>query len=162
MVGRDVPAFRGAGSRGGSTGTFQSGRGIERRTKTSVPAIHRSEEALHTIRRLRPADEKHATGSQGKMENIESLLLRVAVQIDKQVATGNEIEPREGRVGQEIVRREEHHVAQLLLHPIVVFPRHKKPPQSINGYVCFYRRGINAMTRVVDRLIVDVRRENLD
>ena len=56
---------------------------------------------------LRTANKKHAAGAQGKVENVEDVVLSFLGQVDEQVAAGDEIEPGKGRVPQEIVRGEE-------------------------------------------------------
>ena len=48
------------------------------------------------------------SGPQREMEDLERALLRVAVQVDQQVAAGDQIEPRERRVLEQVVRGEQH------------------------------------------------------
>ena len=48
------------------------------------------------------------------MEERNELLLQVPAEIDQQIATGDQIEPGERRIGDDVVRRERHHFPQFL------------------------------------------------
>ena len=64
----------------------------------AMPPIEGREKRVHVSRRFRAADEKHSAGPQREMENIEDLVLRLLIQINKQIAAGDEIDPRKGRI----------------------------------------------------------------
>ena len=65
------------------------------------------------------------------MEDVEEPRLRLAVQVDEEVAARHEVEPRKRRVLQEIVRREEHHLAHLAAHAVAAVLLHEESPQPV-------------------------------
>ena len=59
------------------------------------------------------AQEQVAAGAQGIVEQRQYLRLQIFVQIDQQVAAGDQVDPRKGRIAQHRMQRETHPVAQL-------------------------------------------------
>jgi hypothetical protein len=72
------------------------------------------------IRALGSAEEQEAAGPQGKVEHLEDFALHFAIQIDQQVAANNQVDLREGRVGQQAVFGEQDLFANFLADPIVI------------------------------------------
>ena len=67
---------------------------------------------------LRRAEEQLAFGPQREMEDVERPDLRVARQVDQQVAAGHQVEARERRILQQVVHREQHRLAHLAADPV--------------------------------------------
>src|SRR5215207_11570532 len=71
-------------------------------------------------RALARAEEQDPTRLQGEVEQREDRLLRVRLQVDQQVAAGDEVHLRERRVTNEVVRREDDALAQRLRDLVAV------------------------------------------
>ena len=69
------------------------------------------------------------------MEEREQPLLRLRVQIDEQVAAGDEVEFRERRVLADVLRREDDHLPNFLLDAIVAVFLGEKPRQPFARHV---------------------------
>ena len=69
------------------------------------------------------------------MENGERLFLPTRLEIDQEIAAADEVYVREGRVADEILPREDDHLAQRLVDPVAAFLLDKKPPQSLRRYI---------------------------
>ena len=82
--------------------------------------------------------------------------MRAGLQIDQHVPAGNQIEPREGRVSQEIVDREGHSVAQIANNAKTATLLDKKPAQAFRAYLRFGLLSINACACKNDRVGVHV------
>jgi hypothetical protein len=83
-------------------------------------SIDGAEQTHRAICAFGGAEEQEAIGVQGIMEDAADLLLKLAIEIDEQVAARDEIEPREWRVLEQAVAGEQEHVPKLLLGPVVV------------------------------------------
>ena len=95
------------------------------------------------------------------MKERQDLLLGAGPQIDQEVPAGNEIEPRERRVREQVLDREHHGFAQIAHHPVsLAFPRKKtgqaRPGHSIRGF-----RSIKARAGKRDGLGIDIGCKNL-
>src|SRR5271166_4016647 len=95
------------------------------------------------------------------MKQRENLLLRAGLQIDQHVPAGNQIEPRERWVRQEILDREDHGLAQIANNAKTAALVYKKPAQAFRAHLRLGLRSINAATCKSDCMGVHVRREDL-
>src|SRR5690606_11864802 len=82
--------------------------------------VEDAEEAGRMVRRLRRADHEEAARIERVVEGRADLLLQLAVEIDEDVAAGDEVDAREGRVLEDVVEGEEDDVPQLLADPVAV------------------------------------------
>ena len=70
--------------------------------------VHHGEERAVFVHRLRRAEKQRALGPQREVKDFQRAGLRVAVEVDEQVAAGDEVQPGEGRVLEQIVQGEKH------------------------------------------------------
>lgn len=115
--------------------------------------------AVHGFRR---AEEEKAAAIQGEVEDLHHSLLRRAIEIDEKVATRNHVEMREGRVFDEVVMREEHHLAQLSTHAVAVRLFDKEAAQPLGRNVGHVRLRVETFARRRDGLLVYVGGEDLN
>ena len=54
------------------------------------------------------------------MEHLQDVVLDFAVEVDQQVAADDQVDLRERRVGQQVVAGEQHLLAHLLAHPVML------------------------------------------
>lgn len=73
---------------------------------TGLLVDHR-EQVGHAVGRLGAAQEQEAARPQRKMEGAQHVDLSLAVQVDQQVAAAHHVEPRERRVAEHVVQREQ-------------------------------------------------------
>ena len=94
-------------------------------------AIHHAKEVRMLAHGLRGAQEEHATGVQGVVEQREQLLLQVAAQVDHEVPAADEIEPGEGRILDHVLLGKDHRVPDALVDPVAPAAGlgHEKPGQ---------------------------------
>ena len=69
-------------------------------------------------RRLARAEEQHAAGLEREVKQRQHLLLHQRLEVDQQVAAGDEVDARERRVVDHVVLREHDHLPQLLDDPV--------------------------------------------
>ena len=109
---------------------------------------------------LRGAQQQEAAGAQGVVERLHQAFLQVVVQIDQQIAARDQVHPREGRILDHAVRREDAHFADLLDHaPVlaVLAEPALQPFRRDAGQWCPIASGAGT----ADRLVVDVGGEDL-
>ena len=75
---------------------------------------HRLEQVVVPPDRFGIAEKQMPALPQREMAKRDDPLLRVRLQIDQEIAARDEVQPRERRVAQQVLRREHDHVAQLL------------------------------------------------
>jgi hypothetical protein len=92
----------------------------------------------------------------------DDLLLHGRFQIHEEVAAGDEVESREGRVGEQVLLGEDHGLAQLLVHPVRVLLLHEEPAQAAGGDVGRDALRVDPGARDVERITVGVRGEDLE
>ncbi len=111
-------------------------------------------------RRLARAQEEHAARLQREVEEREHAPLRLLIEVDQQVAAGDQVELGEGRVAQHVVVREHHRVAELLGHPpaVAVADEVAIPQRRVD--VAHGPGVVYAASRHLQRAAVDVRRED--
>ena len=96
------------------------------------------------------------------MEDIEDTLLRFPVEIDQQVAAGNQVHPRKRGILQQIVRGEQHLFPYFTPNAIAAVLLDEEPLQSFFVDIGFDRSGVIARSRGPDCFFAEIARENLD
>ena len=91
----------------------ERGRGLAA-LEDAKPLVHGVEELGVARQALRRAQEEEAAAPQGIVEQGHQLRLQLRVQIDQQVATGDEVDVRERRVADQAVLREDAHLPHFL------------------------------------------------
>jgi len=91
----------------------------------------------------------------------DQLLLGFCTQVDQQVAATQDIELREGRVHDEILRGKDHQLTNLFAHLVAAFGLREEPPKSWLGDIGGDILQVNALARSVDRIRVQVGGEDL-
>ena len=106
---------------------------------------------------------RKAAGPQREMKRLDDPLLHRPIQIDQQVAAGDQIEMRERRIADDVVVREQHHLAQLAANPVAaglaLEEARAGAPRRDVGDVRF---AVEALARRGDRLLVEIGGEHLD
>src|SRR5690606_20740662 len=127
----------------------------------AVLLVHRLEQLAAGVGRLRAAEKQVAAGVEGEVEHAQHFDLNVPVQIDHQVAAGDQVEPGKRRIAQDVVASEEDAFAQLLLHAVVVLFLEEILAQSAGRYIGDDGFGINAGAGGFQRTVVDIGGEQL-
>ena len=96
------------------------------------------------------------------MEHLQYFDLRFPIQIDQQIAATDQVEPRERRVAQHVVMREQHVLAQFLLDAVVRGVLREELAHAARRHVGENRIGVQAGARKGDGPFVDVGREDLE
>ncbi len=128
----------------------------------AMVAVHRHEEISETRDRLGVSEHENALRTQGVMEDRHDPLLQEGLQIDQQVAAADEIQVREGRIGRDVLAREDADVANALgdLPAPVGLDEETAPSLGLDVDHGVFQ--VDAGARLVDRGVGDVRREDLD
>ena len=136
-------------------GTFQIGRGIERRTKAgaSRPPARKAYCAWPWFSAPPRKSRPPSAGRNGKYRR--PALGRV-VQVNQEISAGDQIAARKRRVLENIVRGEEHLLANLFPHPVTAVVLREKLPQPFRRHVRLDHRRIKPVARVGDRLLIHV------
>ena len=124
--------------------------------------IDRAEQAGWIFRRLGRAEQQEAAGVQRIVESAAHLLLQFTVEIDEHVAAGNQVDAREWRILEEIVQREQHHVAQILAHAVAVALADEEAAQALLAHIVLDRRRIAALASDGQRACIEIGAEYLD
>src|SRR5438105_898327 len=96
------------------------------------------------------------------MESPADLLLQPAIEIDKQVAAGDEINSGKWRIAQDVVECKNCDLPKLALDPIMIsFPR-EETPKPLLAYVRFDGCRITPLAGGCERKIVEVGTEHLN
>ncbi len=96
------------------------------------------------------------------MENGERLFLQTRLKINQQVAATNQVQPREGRVVDEILPGEDDHLPQRLDDAIAAFFLDKKPAQSFRRDILREALGVETVAGFVQHRVVEVSGEHLE
>ena len=67
---------------------------------------------------IRRTQEKDTLRFEGVVEKRQQLVLQFRLEIDEQIAAADQIELGEGRVLDQVLRREDHHLADVFLDPV--------------------------------------------
>ena len=95
------------------------------------------------------------------MKNVESLRLGLVLEVNQEVAARDQIEAREGRVAQQVMRGKEHPFAQIFPYSVLPVVFRKKTVEAFLRNVRFDRGRIQSFARVAHRLFIDIGSENL-
>ena len=97
------------------------------------------------------------------MERGQDLLLQTWLDINQHVAATDEVQARERRVAQEILPGEDDRLPHRLADAIAAVLRDKEAPHPFvrNARVLYHRFGVETSASLVQRLGVEVGRENL-
>lgn len=111
--------------------------------------------------RLGAAEEQIPAGAEREVEQLHDAILGAAAEVNEKIPARHEVEVREGRVLDEVVVGEQHRLAQLPANAVPVRLLDEEPAQSLGRDVGRVVRRVEAVTRHGDRLLVDVRGEDL-
>ena len=111
--------------------------------------------------RLRRSQEQQAVFGQGVMEGRNHLRLEIGIQIDQQVAAGNQIDPRKRRIANDAVHRKCAEIPNPLGDDVVSINQREEPFEPRGFESAHQRRRITTRSRQVDRGVVYVCREDL-
>ena len=106
--------------------------------------------------RLRVTQKQDAAGPQREVENFERPLLRIAIQVDEQVPARDQIEPRERRILQQIVRRKEHDLAHLPPHAVAARLMDEEAAQPVFAHIRRDRFRVETFARTADHLVIEI------
>lgn len=90
------------------------------------------------------------------MKGVEHPRLRVAVQVDEQVAARDQVEPRKGRVAQHIVHGKKHGLAQLAPCTVAAVLLDEEAAQPVFAHIGHDGRRVDAFARHADRVVIEV------
>jgi hypothetical protein len=121
----------------------------------------RLEELLVASHGLRAAEKERAALAQREMHQADDPLLRLRLQVDHQVAAGDDIEPRERRVAQKVVRGEDNQFAQRLVNLVGAVELGEEPPAPLGAERFEGRLGIDALAGDPEALRLAVGGEDL-
>ena len=96
------------------------------------------------------------------MEQAAELALQIALEIDQQIAAGDQIELDERRVLERAVLRKQHEVAQFLFDAIVAAVLDEKALQPLLGHIGFDGFRVAAVARDRERGLVEIARKDLN
>ena len=85
------------------------------------------------------------------MERGQRLLLQARLEIDQQIAATDEVHARERRVGDEILPREDHHLAQRLVDAVAAFLLDEEPPQAFRRDILREALGVEAVAGLLQQ-----------
>ena len=111
--------------------------------------------------RLRAAEKQNAAGIEAVVKQRNQFLLHLRGQIDQQVAAAQDVQLGKGRIHDEILRRKNHHLANLFAHPVAVFFLGKEPAQPLRRHVGGDIGRKEALAGLVNRVPVQVGGEDL-
>ena len=138
---------------------------VARAPRRLVDASFPVDGAKQTGRALRAfgrAEEQETVGVQGIMEDAADLLLKLAIEIDEQVAARDEIEPGEWRVLEQAVAGEQDRVPKLSLGPVVVSLPREKAAKTLLADVGLDRDRVSALASNGKPTGIQIGTENLD
>ena len=95
------------------------------------------------------------------MEQFQELNLGVGPKVDEKIATGNQIEPGERRIFQDVLRGEDHHFASLLFDPVAILLLDEIAGETLGPNIPRYSLRVNAGAGGVDGVAVEIGGKNL-
>ena len=108
------------------------------------------------------AQQQNAASIQPKVKKRHQLFLQLCIEIDQQITADHDVQLGERRVHDEILRSEDHRLADLLPHTkTAVLVLHEKLTQPFFGDVSADVLWVQTRARLVDRVFVEVGGENL-
>jgi hypothetical protein len=100
--------------------------------------------------------------AQREMEQSYHPLLRLGLEVDQQVAAGDQIEPREWRIAKQVLRRENDEFAQIFSDPIGPVERSEEAPQTLRPDRRDCCRRIDALPRDPQVVLLTIRRKDFE
>ncbi len=119
------------------------------------------EAAVGAANRLGASEQKDPAIAQGEMEQGNHPGLGLGQQIDQQIPAGNEVEAREGRVGEHILYGEHHRGAQVGVDAVAMLFSQKEARQARRRNIGFDGVRVEAIPGDGDRPGIDVGGEQL-
>ncbi|GJE69431.1 hypothetical protein CHKEEEPN_0959 [Methylorubrum podarium] len=108
------------------------------------------------------AEEQHALRLQREVEDRDDAALQLGVEIDQQVAAGDEVEAGEGRILDDAVLGEDAHLPHFLDDAVGVALPHEPAREPLGADVAHDRLGVAGRARRREGPAVEVGREDLD
>ena len=106
--------------------------------------------------------DKQSGENKRVVKSAAHLMLQLAIEIDQQVAAGDQADAGERRVLEHTMAGEQHGVTQLLPNPIVIAFTDEEATQPFLGDVGFDRSRVAALARRRERARVEIGAEDLD
>ncbi len=106
--------------------------------------------------------KQDAAGVQAVVKERQELLLQLRGQVDEEVPADQDVELGEGRVHDDVLRGEDHHLADLLAHPVAALLLDEEPAQALRRDVRGDVGRIDALAGLVDGVPVQVGGEDLE
>ena len=108
------------------------------------------------------AQDQEAAGVQGVVHQRQELLLRLDIDVDQEVPAAEDVQLRERRIDEDVLRRKDHQVADFFLDPVALALTHEEPRQPLGRHVRGDARGERALAGLLDGVMVDVGGKDLD
>jgi hypothetical protein len=80
--------------------------------------VHRLEPAHRWAGALTRSEQEDSSWTQGVLDRTEHTLLDLRLEVDQEIPTGEEVDPREWRVADEVVSREDAQLSQRVGDPV--------------------------------------------
>ena len=96
------------------------------------------------------------------MEGGQRLLLQARLQINQQIAATDQVHARERRVADQILPRENDHLAQGFDDPVAAFFLDEKPPQAFRRNILDQIFGVKPVAGLVQQRFVEVGGKHLE
>ena len=126
-----------------------------------VLAVERGEQLGEAADRLGRAQPQEAVWLQRVVKNREHFLLQARLEVDQQVAAGDEVQARERRVADEVLAREHHHFAQRLGDAVAAGLFDEETLQPLGREVLRQGLGVQAVACFLEQRLVQVGRKHL-
>ncbi len=144
----------------------RGGRGDETQVaalrKHARLGVHVLELVVERAERLGRTEEQQAARAQAEVQQREHARLCGGLEVDEHVSAADEVELRERGVADDVVRREDHHLAQGLADPDLRAFRNEVALAPLGGHGGERLCRVDACGSVLQRLLVDVGREDPD
>ena len=124
-------------------------------------AVDRREQLRRVTDALRAAEHQAALVGEGVVQDAQGAPLRRGLQVDQQVAAGDQIDAREGRVLEQVVAREDHQVANRARHLVALLFAREEAPEAHLAELCDAGGAVDAAPRLTDAGVGDVGGEDL-
>src|SRR6185295_13875779 len=121
-----------------------------------------AEESAVLLDRLRRAEHQEPVRLQRIVEDGNHPLLKRKAEVDQHVPAGQEVEPREGRILDDVLPREDAEVADGLgnLPGTLLQPDEEAPP-PLRRNIAHHTAFVDPRPRLIDRAIADIGAEEL-
>ena len=124
-------------------------------------AFQRDKQPGRAAHSLGGTQKQDAAGIQAIVEQGQQLLLQVRGQVDQQVAADQQIELGEGRIHDEVLGRQRHHLPDLLADPVAAFLLDEKPAQPLGRHIRRDVLRVDALAGLVNRVPIQIGGEDL-